>query len=148
MPYERLSAYLIQAKGRPVHFLPPYRATHQIKLQQLLSVPIEQQTKKASVELIQAVVKQRSVKSAVEIAEMEKAVNVTGQMHTTAMRMAKAGMKEAELAGAVEGIAVSSGGNLAYPVIMTVNGQTLHNHYHGNTLQNCLLYTSPSPRDS
>lgn len=134
-PYDELEAYLQKAASRPIHYLPPYRANHTIKLHQLLGKPLNVVSNHASVELIQAIVQQRSVKSAEEIAEMEKAVNVTGQMHIQAMRQAKAGMKEAELAGLVEGMAVASGGNLAYPVIMTVNGQTLHNHYHGNTLQ-------------
>ncbi|MCP5050880.1 MAG: M24 family metallopeptidase, partial [bacterium] len=30
---------------------------------------------------------------------------------------------------------VAAGGNIAFPIILTVNGQTLHNHYHGNTLK-------------
>lgn len=134
-PASALADYLANANNRPIHYLPPYRANQQIKLHRLLGISLEQVAEKASVELIQAIVKQRSVKTDEEIAEMEKAVNVTAQMHTTAMRIAKAGMTEAELAGTVEGIAVAAGGHLAYPVIMTVNGQILHNHYHGNTLQ-------------
>ena len=35
----------------------------------------------------------------------------------------------------VEEMALAAGGNLAFPVIATINGQTLHNHYHGNTLK-------------
>jgi Xaa-Pro aminopeptidase len=66
---------------------------------------------------------------------MEKAVTISGQMHIAAMRGAMVGIKEAQLAGIVEGIAIGAGGDLAYPAILTVNGQTLHNHYHGNTLQ-------------
>ncbi len=135
LPAKELSNYLEKNKNRPIHYLPPYRAKHSIKLHQLLDIPLDKVAENASAELIQSVVKQRSIKTAEEIVEMEKAVNVTGQMHTTAMKMARSGMIEAELAGAVEGIAVGSGGNLAYPVIMTVNGQTLHNHYHGNTLE-------------
>jgi Xaa-Pro aminopeptidase len=67
---------------------------------------------------------------------MERAVNVTGAMHVAAMKAARVGQIEAELAGMVEGMAVSAGGNLSYPVILSVHGQILHNHYHGNTLQN------------
>lgn len=134
-PRAALADYLQKAADRPIHYLPPYRAKHSIQLHHLLEKSLEQVNNGASTELIQAVVKQRQIKSDEEIAEMEKAVNVSGQMHTQAMRMAKVGMMEAELAGAVEGIAVGSGGQLAYPVIMTVNGQTLHNHYHGNTLK-------------
>jgi Xaa-Pro aminopeptidase len=42
---------------------------------------------------------------------------------------------EQELAGAVEGIALCGGGQVSFPVILSVNGQILHNHYHGNTLR-------------
>ncbi|MCJ7682299.1 MAG: M24 family metallopeptidase, partial [Candidatus Aminicenantes bacterium] len=28
-----------------------------------------------------------------------------------------------------------AGGNLAFPIIATIHGETLHNHYHGNTLK-------------
>ena len=123
-----------QSNGRPIHYLPPYRADNKIKLSQYLSLSLEEVGANASVPLIKAIVKQASIKSAEEIAEMEKAVNISGQMHVAAMRAAKVGMKEAELAGLVEGIAVSGGGHLAYSVILTINGQTLHNHYHGNEL--------------
>jgi Xaa-Pro aminopeptidase len=55
-------------------------------------------------------------------------------MHTTAMKMAKIGVYEREIAGAMEGIALSAGGPVSFPVILSINGQTLHNHYHGNKL--------------
>jgi Xaa-Pro aminopeptidase len=34
----------------------------------------------------------------------------------------------------MEGIALSAGGPVSFPVILSINGQTLHNHYHGNKL--------------
>jgi len=66
---------------------------------------------------------------------MEKALAITADMHLASMHTAKAGMTEAEVTGKVHGIAIGAGGNLAYPIILTVNGQTLHNHYHGNVLK-------------
>ena len=122
--------------GRPVHFLPPYRHSNIIKLHQWLGQPLMAIKSKASIELIKAVVAQRSVKTSVEIAEMEIAVNTSREMHIGVMQAAKAGITEAQLAGVVHGKAVAAGGDLAYPVILTVNGQTLHNHYHGNILKN------------
>ena len=56
-------------------------------------------------------------------------------MHIGAMQMARPGKTEAEVAARVEEIALAAGGNIAFPVIATINGQTLHNHYHGNTLK-------------
>lgn len=55
-------------------------------------------------------------------------------MHVAAMKMAKPGVYEREIAGYIEGIALSGGGMLSFPVILTQHGETLHNHYHGNKL--------------
>jgi len=44
-------------------------------------------------------------------------------------------MREADLAGMVQGVAVAGGGMVSYPVILTINGQTLHNHHHHNELK-------------
>jgi Xaa-Pro aminopeptidase len=43
--------------------------------------------------MIKAVVKQRSVKEAQEIVQIEEAVNVSNEMHLLAMRMARPGIK-------------------------------------------------------
>lgn len=136
-PSEQLAGVLRKAvsAGRPVHFLPPYRAENKIILFELLGIPPAQQAEKASVELIQAVVSQRSYKSDEEIAEIEKAVDISVQMHVGAMKMARAGMKEVELTAEIQRIAVAAGGQIAFPVICTINGQTLHNHHYGNTLK-------------
>lgn len=119
----------------PIHYLPPYRATNTIKLHQWLGLEIGAVQTGASEVLIKAIVEQASIKSSEEIAEMEKAVNISRSMHMEAMKMAKSGKVETELAGLVEGIAKACGGRLAYSVILTINGQTLHNHHHHNVLQ-------------
>lgn len=138
LPSRRLSAFVKKARrsGQTIHFLPPYRHDNMLQLKTMLNIPIAREKTAASEALIRAVVAQRSYKSAEEIADMERAVNVTGAMHVAAMKAARIGQIEAELAGMVEGMAVSAGGNLSYPVILSVHGQILHNHYHGNTLQN------------
>ncbi len=136
-PYAELSAYLSAAvkKKRNVHYLPPYRPENVIKLHNWLSIALDKVNDKASEALVKAVVAQRSVKNEEEIREMEIAVNVSGAMHVAAMKAGRAGIKEAQLTGIVEGIASGCEMRTAYPVILSVNGQTLHNHYHGNTLQ-------------
>jgi len=121
--------------GRAIHFLPPYRPENKIKLSEWMGLPINGLSCVSCVPLIKAVVAQASIKGKEEIVEMEKALAITADMHLTAMRTAKAGITEAEVTGKVHGIAISAGGNLAYPIILTVNGQTLHNHYHGNILK-------------
>jgi len=133
----KLADYLNLAKlsGREIHFLPPYRPENRIKLQDLLGLPASSSHESASKEFILAVVGQRNYKSDEEIAEIEKAVDISVDMHVAAIKLAKAGMKESELAAASQQIAVAAGGQISFPIIMTINGQTLHNHYHGNTLK-------------
>jgi len=72
--------------------------------------------------------------------EITKGVNISVDMHVKAMQMARPGMMEAEIAGVVESIALANDGHVAFPVIATINGQTLHNHYHGNIIKNGELF--------
>ncbi len=130
-----LAAYLQKAKGRELHFLPPYRPEHRLKLFRFLGLHPDEQEGKASLELARAVINMRVFKSAEELQEIERAVDVTVDMHLAAMGMAKPGAKEADIAAKITQIALASGGNLGYAVIATVHGETLHNHGHGNTLQ-------------
>ncbi|HTI08158.1 MAG TPA: aminopeptidase P family protein [Puia sp.] len=116
-----------------IHFLPPYRPENILKLSTWLDLAPGAIREHASLTLIKAVVAQRSIKSPEEVREIEEAVNITAAMHLAAIKGAKEGMTEAQLAGVLHGIAVSSGGNLAFPIILTVNGQVLHNHY-SNTI--------------
>ncbi len=122
------------AAGRAVRFLPPYRADNAILLHDLLGVAPREAARRASPEFIREVIDQRSVKSVEEIAELERAVDTSVAMHIAAIRMARPGMLEAEIAAEVERIAIAAGGRPAYPVIATIHGETLHNHFHGNVL--------------
>ena len=121
---------------RKIHYLPPYRADNMQKLTGWLHISFELLKASASVELIKAIVAQRSVKSPEEIIEIEKGVNTTIDMQTKAVMLAQDGVSEISIAGIIHGMAVSAGGNLAFPTILTVNGQILHNHLHGNILKN------------
>jgi len=136
-PYAALANVLqkAQQQGRTIHFLPPYRAETKIHLWELLGIPPAQQKDNASVPLIKAVVKMRVVKEPQEIEQIEAAIATTCQMHTYVMKHVRAGMVEMELAGAIEGIALANGGQVSFPVVLSVNGQILHNHYHGNTMR-------------
>ncbi|THU34040.1 aminopeptidase P family protein [Niastella caeni] len=120
---------------RPVHILPPYRPENKIKLATWLNTSIAQLQEFVSEKLIRSVVAQREIKEEREIHEMDKAVSISADMHLAAIQNARPGMKEYELAAQVEAIALANYGRLSYPVILTINGQTLHNHYHGNTIQ-------------
>lgn len=130
--YAKLAQKL--GKAQKVHFTPPYRYENKFKLSNWLDIPVAQLKETASVDLIKAIVNQRSYKSAEEIVQMEEAVNITREMHIAAMRETRAGRKEYEIAALLHQKAREGGGDLAYPIIFSINGQTLHNHYHGNTM--------------
>jgi Xaa-Pro aminopeptidase len=136
-PASALETFLQEAaaKGRPVRYLPPYRPENKLRLFRLLGVHPDRQKDGASIELVRAIVEMRVVKTAEEVAEIEKAVGTSVAMHLAGMRMVHSGIVEAEVAARVTEIALAAGGHLAFPVIATVHGETLHNHYHGNTLK-------------
>jgi len=123
-----------QNKGIEIHFLPPYRAETKIQILNLLGIHPDDQKNKVSVQLIKAVAALRNVKSQEELIEIEKSVNISVDMHVAAMHMIKPGLTEAKIAGKVHEVALAAGGDIAFPIIATINGQTLHNHYHGNAL--------------
>ncbi|MBN8853817.1 MAG: Xaa-Pro aminopeptidase [Sphingobacteriales bacterium 50-39] len=124
-----------RSSGLPIHFLPPYRPENIQKLSELLGLSLAAIKGQASVAFIKAVVEQRSIKSAEEIVQIEEAVNITAAMHLAAIKGARDGMTEAQLAGELPGIAIGAGGNLSFPTILTVNGQVLHNHYSNTVMK-------------
>jgi len=85
--------------------------------------------------MIKGIVALRSIKDKFEIVEIEKAVDIAYEMHTTSMRMAMPGVVDREIAGTIEGISLGLGGPVSFPVILSIHGETLHNHYHGNVLK-------------
>jgi len=123
-----------------IFYLPPYRPEHQIKLMRFLGISPAESHAKASIPFITAVGEQRNIKSEEEIKEIEHAVSVTAEMHLAGMRYAKPGMNEAQVAAKVHEVALAAGGGLSFPIIATINGQTLHNHYHGNTIKEGQLF--------
>lgn len=135
MPSAEIMNYLHKAvrKGQTVHYLPPYRAEHKLKLMEWLGIPPARQ--EGSVPFIRAIVAQRSYKSAEEVEEIEKACNVTADMHITAMKVLRPGMYEYEIVAEMNRVAESNNCELSFATIATVNGQTLHNHYHGNKVK-------------
>lgn len=111
---------------RKIHFLPPYRSDIKIQIFDLLGIHPSQQKNAASMELIKAVVKMRSVKTAEEIEELERAAVVGYKMHTTAMRLTKPGVTEKFVGGQVDGIAHSYGSMVSFPTIFSQHGEIMH----------------------
>ena len=135
--FNQLGDMLSKAKSasRQIHFLPPYRHDNLIRIATWLDVPVGVTGGMASVRLIKAIISQRAIKENCEIEEIHRAVHITADMHLAAMKYAAPGMKEYEVAARVHQEALKAGGDLAFATILTVNGETLHNHYHGNTIK-------------
>lgn len=134
-PFKEIETYLksAAAKGQQIHYLPTYRTEHQIKLQQWLGVAPG--AEKPSVPFIMGVVNQRIYKSEEEIVEIEKACNVTAEMHLAAIRTVRPGLRESDVAAAVSAVAYANNYSLSFPTIATINGQTLHNHDHSHVIK-------------
>ena len=139
-PYAGVMDYLHRAvqKGQTIHYLPPYRPEHKLKLMDWLVIPPAHQ--EGSIPFIRAVVAQRNHKSAEEIVEIEKACNVTADMHIAATKFIRPGMYEYEVVAEMNHVAESNNCELSFATIATINGQTLHNHYHGNKIQSGQLF--------
>lgn len=136
-PFGKLVEYIQQAQqqGRKVHFTPPYRGDNQILLSNLTGINVNSIREEASLELIKGIVALRSAKEQCEIDEMDKACEIGVKMHTAVMHRCHEGESEHELAGLAEGIALSYGNGISFPVILSQHGETLHNHIHNGILK-------------
>ena len=131
--YRRISS--AKQNNEKLHFLPQYRHDNILKLMDLTGFTSQQIKSGVSDELILAVVSQRNYKTEEEIVEIGKGVDITVDMHVKAMKMVEPGMNELEVVVEIEKMARAAGGDISFPTIATINGQTLHNHYHGNNIK-------------
>ena len=128
--------FRVIAHNREVHYLPPYREQRRLQLAYYDNLKYEEVDRNASVPLIRAVVSQRSVKDAYELQELETTMTeVTREAYLQITGQIKPGLYEYQVAGNLEGAVLGKNCRMAYPVICTVNGETLHNHYYGNELK-------------
>ncbi|MBQ4633702.1 MAG: aminopeptidase P N-terminal domain-containing protein [Prevotella sp.] len=114
------------SQNRKIHFLPPYRHDTMIVISDLLGIHPYKQKEVASLELINAVVKLRSVKEQQEIEEIERACEIGYEMHTLAMRLTKPGITEKFIGGQMTGIAQSLGAMTSFSTIFTQHGEIMH----------------------
>lgn len=121
------------ARRQAIHYLPPYRPEHKLKLMDWLGTHPSRQI--GSVPFIRAIVAQRSYKTDEEIVEIERACNVTADMHIAATKLLRPGMYEYEVVAEMNRVAQAANCELSFATIATINGQTLHNHYHGNLVK-------------
>ncbi len=122
------------AKGRPVHFLAPYRGDHTVKIAALTGIAPASVREKRSVSFHQAVANQRLYKSAEELEEIETAVDVSREMYAAAMRAVRPGKKEHEIVAEIARVVMARGCTYAFPPICSVHGETLHNPFYRNRL--------------
>lgn len=114
--------------GRTVHYLPPYRAETTIQISDLLGIPTGAVFANKSIDLMFAVAEMRETKEECELEELRKAFDIGYEMHTTAMKMCRPGVRENEITGRINALPKYMGGwGLSFPSIVTQHGETLHN---------------------
>ncbi|MBN1301773.1 MAG: aminopeptidase P family protein [Melioribacteraceae bacterium] len=135
-PFKDLEKVLQKAKSekRIIHFLPQFKHDLIINFEGWLGIHHSKIKESSSIDLIKAVVSQRSIKSDEEIAEMEKALDISLNMNLLAMRHTRPGLIEKEVQGPIEGMAIAMGNGISFPVIFSVHGETLHNPFHKNMM--------------
>jgi Xaa-Pro dipeptidase len=124
-----------QQQDRTIHILPPYRQDTTLQLSNLLGISPAELNSHISENLIRAVTAQRSVKSPEEIEQIEMALAISYETQILAMQKAAPGLYERDIVGAMEGLAIAKGSRMSFPTILTVHGQTLHNHNYHNQMK-------------
>jgi Xaa-Pro aminopeptidase len=99
-----------------------------IQLSDLLGIHPLATREQASVPFIKAVVAMRSIKTDEEIAEIERAMDIGYEMHTTAMRACRPGVTEQHIAGLLEGIAHGRGCKVSFQTILSMHGEIQHGY--------------------
>jgi len=143
-PSQELKGVLTKAirRKRMIHFLPQYRADNARNIERFCGAAVPSES------LIRAVVEQRSIKSPEEIEQIEVALGITRKMHVLAMHEARPGRVEREVAGTMEDFALSSGVRLAFPAILSVHGETMHNPNYDNVLKEGDIVVNDSGAES
>lgn len=118
--------------NKKIHYTNQYRVENTIFLSELLGVDYKKIDLEFSELLVKTIIKMRSIKSDEEIKELEKATDVTREMHIEAMKNIEPGMKEYELVAILESVAKRYNGTTSFHTICTKNGQILHNHCYEN----------------
>ena len=134
--------------GRNIHYLPQYRYKNISWLSELIGINHNALNNFTSRKLTKAVIEQRSIKSKEEIEEIEYALDISYEMQTYAMRFTRPDIYERDIAGAIEGIALSLGKGLSFSSIFSIHGETLHNHSYDNLMKKGQLVVNDSGAES
>lgn len=137
-----LSALQRALAGRKVHFAPVSRYYNALRLSELLGGSPAQYFSQgkagcpaASEALVRAIIEQRLVKSAEEIALIDQACVLGQKMHTVARQGIALGKVEQSIVGAMEGIALAEGWGVSFPTILTQHGEIFHCHSHDSVIE-------------
>ncbi len=131
-----------------VMYPPQFRAVNKIQIHELLGISLNKVEKKSSAKLINAIIKQRSIKSDEEIIEIKNALKITNLIHLKSMTATKPGKYEYEIVSEMEKIIKDHSVELAYPIIFTKNGQILHNSIYDNKIEKGNLLLNDSGANS
>jgi Xaa-Pro dipeptidase len=147
---ERLEEYVTKAqiRGTKIHYLHPYQYSSLFRTAELLNMETGAVARNTSYLLMEQVAAQRSVKSDVEIAEIEDALAITDRMHRACMAAAGPGVRESEIAGIIQAIALASDRQQAYSPIVTTHGEILHNNSYDGILGEGQLLLNDSGAES
>lgn len=128
----------------PVHFLPSGRWYNRLRMSELTGTAAAEVYRTApydegedvhsSLELTKAVISLRLVKEACEMEEIDRASDLGVKMHDIGRNMCRIGAKESDIAGAMDGFAITKGWGVSFPTILSQNGQILHGHSHALTI--------------
>ncbi len=137
-PVEKVEAE-VQAlrRGRELHSVAvsDARTTERIRRITGLALDFHDPEKIASPPLRDALAKLRLLKAPPEIAEMRRAAGTTREAFAAILAATRPGVTERELAAILESVYARHGATWCYPTILSVRGEVLHNHHHGNTLE-------------
>ncbi len=135
-------------KGRKIHFLNQYRHDNIQLLSGLLGIDYKNLNNEISEPFTREVIRQRAIKSNEEVQEIEKALDTSFAMYMYAFKRTRPGMREQEIAGGIEGVALQRGRGVSFPTIFSVHGEILHNHFHKNIMRNGDLVVLDSGAES
>ncbi|MCR4559539.1 MAG: aminopeptidase P family protein [Bacteroidales bacterium] len=128
-PLNGLQEFVKGYKGK-IHFINPYSDGVKILLSSLLDISICQLKEKQSLEMIKAAAEMRKIKEDIEIQEIEKAVDLTSEMHNIVMKYAGSAeeyFSERDVVGKIYDYALSKGYFTSFQPIVTVHGEIFHN---------------------
>ncbi len=86
-------------------------------------------------ELAQAIVEIRLTHDAGALVELRKAATVSIQAHLAGMKAVRKAQWEAQVRAAIEAVIIAENMTTAYPSIVTVHGEILHNDSYGRQIQ-------------